>query len=35
MTLVKQTGSPAEEFSKLQEAVSNLRDNLIEAAASY
>jgi DNA-binding MarR family transcriptional regulator len=32
MTLVKQTGLPIEEFSKLQKAVSNLRDNLIEAA---
>ena len=31
MTPVKQTGLPTEEFSKLQEAVSNLRDNLIEA----
>jgi DNA-binding MarR family transcriptional regulator len=32
MTLVKQTGLPVEEFSKLQKAVSNLRDNLIKAA---
>ena len=31
MTLVKQTGLPIEEFSKLQKAVSKLRDNLIEA----
>lgn len=31
MTLVKQTGLPAEEFAKLQKAVSALRDNLIEA----
>ena len=31
MTLVKQTGLPVEEFSKLQKAVSKLRDNLIEA----
>ena len=31
MTLVKQTGLPVEEFSKLQRAVSKLRDNLIEA----
>ncbi|WP_027133448.1 MarR family winged helix-turn-helix transcriptional regulator [Geminicoccus roseus] len=31
MTLVKQTGLPLEEFAKLQKAVSNLRDNLIEA----
>jgi MarR family transcriptional regulator, organic hydroperoxide resistance regulator len=30
MTLVKQTGLPAEEFAKLQKAVSKLRDNLIE-----
>jgi DNA-binding MarR family transcriptional regulator len=30
MTLVKQTGLPVEEFSKLQRAVSKLRDNLIE-----
>ena len=34
MTLVKQTGLPVEEFSKLQKAVSNLRDNLIKAAGS-
>ncbi|MCW2242444.1 MarR family winged helix-turn-helix transcriptional regulator [Azospirillum canadense] len=32
MTLVKQTGLPAEEFAKLQKAVSDLRDNLIESA---
>jgi DNA-binding MarR family transcriptional regulator len=32
MTLVKQTGLPLEEFAKLQKAVTNLRDNLIEAA---
>lgn len=32
MTLVKQTGLPAEEFSRLQREVSNLRDNLIKAA---
>jgi DNA-binding MarR family transcriptional regulator len=31
MTLVKQTGLPLEEFAKLQKAISNLRDNLIEA----
>lgn len=31
MTLVKQTGLPAEEFAKLQKAVSALRDNLIES----
>jgi len=31
MTLIKQTGLPIEEFSKLQRAVSKLRDNLIEA----
>ena len=31
MTLVKQTGLPVEEFSKLQRAVSKLRDNLLEA----
>jgi DNA-binding MarR family transcriptional regulator len=31
MTLVKQTGLPAEEFSKLQKTVANLRDTLIEA----
>jgi MarR family transcriptional regulator, organic hydroperoxide resistance regulator len=31
MTLVKQTGLPAEEFARLQKAVSKLRDNLIEA----
>ena len=34
MTLVKQTGLPTEEFSKLQKAVSKLRDNLIEATGS-
>ena len=34
MTLVKQTGLPVEEFSKLQKAVSKLRDNLIEATGS-
>jgi MarR family transcriptional regulator, organic hydroperoxide resistance regulator len=32
MTLVKQTGLPVEEFSRLQREVSNLRDNLIKAA---
>ena len=32
MTLVKESGLPLEEFAKLQKAVSNLRDNLIEAA---
>jgi hypothetical protein len=32
MTLVKQMGLPIAEFSKLQKAVSNLRDNLIKAA---
>jgi DNA-binding MarR family transcriptional regulator len=32
MTLVKQTGLPAEEFSRLQREVSILRDNLIKAA---
>ena len=31
MTLVKQTGLPVKEFSNLQKAVSNLRDNLIAA----
>jgi DNA-binding MarR family transcriptional regulator len=34
MTLVKQTGLPVEEFSKLQKAVSKLRDNLLEATGS-
>src|SRR5690242_13297831 len=34
MTLVKQTGLPVEEFSRLQKAVANLRDNLIKAAGS-
>jgi MarR family transcriptional regulator, organic hydroperoxide resistance regulator len=34
MTLVKETGLPVEEFSKLQEAVSKLRDNLIETTGS-
>jgi len=34
MTLVKETGLPVEEFSKLQEAVSKLRDNLIETMGS-
>jgi DNA-binding MarR family transcriptional regulator len=32
MTLVKESGLPLEEFAKLQKAVANLRDNLIEAA---
>jgi MarR family transcriptional regulator, organic hydroperoxide resistance regulator len=32
MTLVKQTGLPVEEFSRLQREVSILRDNLIKAA---
>lgn len=31
MTLVKQTGLPIEEFSRLQKAVANLRDNLVAA----
>jgi DNA-binding MarR family transcriptional regulator len=31
MTLVKQTGLPIEDFSRLQKAVSKLRDNLIAA----
>src|SRR4051812_19091892 len=31
MTLVKQTGLPVEEFSRLQKAVTTLRDNLIKA----
>jgi DNA-binding MarR family transcriptional regulator len=34
MTLVKQTGLPVEEFSRLQKAVSNLRDNLMKAPGS-
>jgi DNA-binding MarR family transcriptional regulator len=34
MTLVKQTGLPVEEFSKLQKTVSNLRDNLIKATGA-
>jgi MarR family transcriptional regulator, organic hydroperoxide resistance regulator len=34
LTLVKETGLPVEEFSKLQEAVSNLRDKLIETTDS-
>jgi DNA-binding MarR family transcriptional regulator len=34
MTLVKQTGLPAEEFAKLQKAVSTLRDTLIESTGS-
>ena len=32
MTLVRQTGLPAEEFARLQKAVSRLRDNLVKAA---
>ena len=32
MTLVKQTGLPADEFSKLQKAVANLRDTLLEVS---
>jgi DNA-binding MarR family transcriptional regulator len=32
MTLVKESGLPLEEFAKLQKAVANLRDKLIEAA---
>jgi DNA-binding MarR family transcriptional regulator len=34
MTLVKKTGLPVEEFSRLQKAVSTLRDNLIKATGS-
>jgi DNA-binding MarR family transcriptional regulator len=34
MTLVKKTGLPVEEFSKLQKAVSNLRDNLMRTTGS-
>jgi MarR family transcriptional regulator, organic hydroperoxide resistance regulator len=34
MSLVKETGLPVEDFSKLQEAVANLRDNLIKATGS-
>jgi DNA-binding MarR family transcriptional regulator len=34
MSLVKQTRLTVEEFAKLQKAVSNLRDNLIEATGS-
>ena len=30
---IKQTRLPPEEFAKLQKAVSNLRDSLMEAAA--
>ena len=33
MNLIKQTRLPPEEFAKLQKAVSNLRDSLMEAAA--
>ena len=33
MNLIKQTRLPPEEFAKLQKAVSNLRDSLLEAAA--
>ena len=32
MNLIKQTRLPPEEFAKLQKAVSNLRDSLMEAA---
>ena len=32
MNLIKQTRLPPEEFAKLQKAVSNLRDSLLEAA---
>ena len=31
MNLIKQTRLPPEEFAKLQKAVSNLRDSLMEA----
>ncbi|UKJ75070.1 MarR family winged helix-turn-helix transcriptional regulator [Azospirillum brasilense] len=32
MTLVKQTGLPPDEFAKLQKAVANLRDTLLEVS---
>ena len=32
MNLIKQTRLPPEEFAKLQKAVSDLRDSLIQAA---
>ena len=32
MTLVKQTGLPPDEFAKLQKAIANLRDTLLEVS---